>query len=84
MQHATEIDVARAEAPRIGEKFVFAAQENSEILGLLEDGRSFRLTAPSARERDLQQESRPLTIRALDLHPAEGGEARLRGRVFYE
>ena len=52
MERTAHIDVAGGEQPRNGEKFVIALQENSEMLGQLDDSRTFRFVSPSGVERD--------------------------------
>jgi hypothetical protein len=42
MQNTARIDVAVGEKPIPGEKFIITLQENSEMLGMLDRGRTFR------------------------------------------
>ena len=83
MPRTAHIDVAEGQQPSTGEKFVISLQENSEMLGQLDDGRTFRFTAPSSAERDYQQENRTLTVVGSDLEPAHGNEPRLLGSLTY-
>ena len=83
MPSTAQIDVAEGEQPSPGETFVISLQENSEMLGQLDDGRSFRFVSPSSVERDYQQENRPLTIVGVDLNTARGRELRLIGSLTY-
>ena len=83
MPRTAHIDVAEREQPSPGEKFIISLQENSEMLGQLDNGRTFRFTAPSDAERTYQLESRTLTVVDLDLHAADGREARLIGSLTY-
>jgi hypothetical protein len=54
-----------------------------ELLGQLDNGRTFRFTAPSDAEPAYEQESRTLTVVDLDLSAADGREARLVGSLTY-
>ena len=83
MPNTAQIDVAEGEQPSPGEKFIISLQENSEMLGQLDGGRTFRLSVPSDAERNYQQESRTLTVVALDLRAADGKESRLVGSLVY-
>ncbi|MCB8876944.1 hypothetical protein [Acidisoma silvae] len=83
MPTSAEIDVKASEKPVPGEKFIIQLQENSEMLGLLDDGRSFRFKAPSATEQDYQQENKSLTVVGLKLDEADSGEDRLVGMLSY-
>ena len=76
MPVTASIDVAEGEGPSPGEKFVISLQENSEMLGELDDGRTFRFVSPTSIEHDYQQRNRPLTVVGVDLNPAHGNEAR--------
>ena len=49
MQNTAQIDVAIGEKPVPGEKFFITLQENSEMLGMLDHGRTFRLSRPPAQ-----------------------------------
>ena len=84
MPAQAQIDVKASEKPVEGEKFVIQLQENSEMLGLLDDGRTFRFKSPSTAERDFQQESKSLTVVGLDLKAADGREDRLVGVLSYQ
>lgn len=77
------IDVAAGEKPKAGEKFTIAKQENSELLGLLDNGRTFRFKQPSRTEEDYEEAHRILTVVGFDLDRAQGGEARLVGALDY-
>lgn len=79
----TQIDVAAREKPEVGESFTIALQENSEMLGLLDHGRTFRFKAPSTTEADYQQTARVLKVMSLDLDLQTEGEARLIGTLTY-
>ena len=83
MPRTAHIDVAEGQQPSSGDKFVISLQENSEMLGELDNGRTFRFVSPSNAERDYQQESRTLTVVALDLDAADGKESRLVGSLTY-
>jgi hypothetical protein len=83
MQRTAHIDVAGGEQPRQGEKFVIALQENSEMLGQLDDGRTFRFVSPSDVERDYQQENRILTVVGVDLGSPYDDDPRLVGSLHY-
>ena len=83
MPRLAHIDVAEGEQPTPGEKFIISLQENSEMLGQLDNGRTFRFTAPSEAKRNYQQESRTLTVVALDLDATDGKEPRLVGSLTY-
>lgn len=78
-----EIDVAAEEKPSIGEKFTITLQENSEMLGLLDDGRSFRFKSPTETETNYQQANRVLKVVAFDLDLQREGEPRLLGALTY-
>ncbi|MCB8883652.1 hypothetical protein ACELLULO517_25610 [Acidisoma cellulosilytica] len=78
-----QIDVKAGEKPTPGEKFIIQLQENSEMLGLLDDGRTFRFKTPSATERDYQQENKSLVVIGLDLDDADSREERLVGMLSY-
>ena len=84
MPTQAQIDVTASEKPVAGEKFVIQLQENSEMLGLLDDGRTFRFKSPSGTERDFQQENKSLTVVGLDLQEAESREDRLVGLLTYQ
>lgn len=77
------IDVAAREKPATGESFTLALQENSEMLGLLDHGRTFRVTNPGASEEGYQQAGRVLRVVAVDLEPQTDGEPRLIGALTY-
>lgn len=77
------IDVAEKERPLAGETFTIALQENSEMLGLMDDGRTFRFTAPGATEEDYQQASRVLKVVSFNLDRRAEGEPRLVGSLTY-
>ncbi|HTI01699.1 MAG TPA: hypothetical protein VL752_12200 [Acidisoma sp.] len=77
------IDVAVKEKPVPGEKFTIALQENSEMLGLLDGGRTFRFKAPTATEEDYQQANRVLKVVGFDLDLHIEGEPRLLGSLTY-
>jgi hypothetical protein len=83
MPRTAHIDVAESEKPSPGENFIISLQENSELLGQLENGRTFRFTAPSDAERRYQQDVRTLTVVDLDLNAADGKEPRLVGSLTY-
>jgi hypothetical protein len=80
MPRTAHIDVAKGEQPSSGEKFIIVLQENSELLGQLDNGRTFRFTDPSDAERTYQQ-SHTFTVVSLDLDPAHG--ERLVGSLTY-
>ncbi|HEX3983659.1 MAG TPA: hypothetical protein VHX12_08195 [Acidisoma sp.] len=84
MSNRAHIDVSPGEKPVPGEKFIIALQENSEMLGLLDDGRTFRFKKLSTTERDYQQENRSLNVVSLDLAEADGREERLVGVLTYQ
>jgi len=84
MPTQAQIDVKASEKPVAGEKFVIQMQENSEMLGLLDDGRTFRFKSPSKAERDFQQEAKSLTVVSIDLNEADGREDRLVGVLSYQ
>jgi hypothetical protein len=77
------IDVAAKEKPVAGETFTIALQENSEMLGLLDNGRTFRFKAPGATEEDYQQANRVLKVVGFDLDLHAEGEPRLLGSLNY-
>jgi hypothetical protein len=83
MPVTADIDVSEGEQPSPGEKFVISLQENSEMVGELDDGRTFRFVSPSSIEHDYQQQNRSLTVVSTDLDPARGHEARLIGSITY-
>lgn len=77
------IDVAAKEKPVAGETFTITLQENSEMLGLLDGGRTFRFKAPSATEEDYQQANRVLKVVGFDFDLHTEGEPRLLGSLTY-
>ena len=83
MPKSVHIDVAVGEQPNLGEKFVIALQENSEMLGLPDNGRTFRITSPTSSEGDYQKESRILTVVEFNCRPANGSELRSVGTMTY-
>ncbi|MCB8883887.1 hypothetical protein ACELLULO517_26815 [Acidisoma cellulosilytica] len=83
MATSAQIDVKASEKPTPGEKFIIQLQENSEMLGLLNDGRTFRFKTPSTTERDYQQENKSLVVVGLDLDDADSREERLVGVLNY-
>jgi hypothetical protein len=83
MPVTAHIDVAKGEQPSPGEKFIISLQENSEMLGELDDGRTFRFVSPSSIEHDYQQQNFPLTVVGIDIDPTQGNEARLSGSITY-
>ena len=83
MTMSAQIDVKASEKPVPGEQFIIQLQENSEMLGLLDDGRTFRFKAPSATEQNYQQENKSLVVVGLDLDKAESREERLIGTLIY-
>ena len=84
MSTTAQIDFAAAEEPLTGEKFVISLQENSEMLGMLDGGRTFRFVSPSDVERDYQQESRILTVVGFHLNTAHSGDPpRFIGSLTY-
>jgi hypothetical protein len=83
MQNTAQIDVAVGEKPVPGEKFIITLQENSEMLGMLDHGRTFRFVSPSSTERDYQLKSSALTVVDFDDSLADGGEPRLVGLLTY-
>ena len=83
MSTSAQIDVKASEKPVPGEKFIIQLRESSEMLGLLDDGRSFRFKAPSATEHDYQEENKSLTVVGLNLDEADSGEGRLVGMLSY-
>jgi hypothetical protein len=83
MPVTAHIDVAEGEQLAPGEKFVIALQENSEMLGELDDGRTFRFVSPSNIEHDYQQQNRPLTVVGIDFDAAQGNEGRQTGSMTY-
>jgi hypothetical protein len=78
-----DIDVAAKEKPVPGETFTIALQENSERLGMLDHGRTFRFKAPGATEEDYQQASRVLKVVSVNLDLQTEGEPRLLGSLTY-
>ena len=83
MQNTAQIDVAIGEKPVPGEKFFITLQENSEMLGMLDHGRTFRFVSPSSAERDYQLKSSALTVVGFDDSMADGNEPRLVGLLTY-
>ncbi|WP_159014285.1 hypothetical protein [Acidisoma sp. S159] len=83
MQNAAQIDVAVGERPAPGERFIITLQENSEMLGTLDHGRTFRIVSPSSTERDYQLKSSALTVVDFDGSSANGNEPRLVGLLTY-
>ena len=83
MQNAAQIDVAVWEKPIPGEKFIITLQENSEMLGVLDHGRTFRFVSPSSAERDYQLKSTALTVVDFNHSLADGNEPRLVGSLTY-
>jgi hypothetical protein len=83
MQNTAQIDVAVGEKPVPGEKFIITLQENSEMLGMLDHGRTFRFVSPSSAERDYQLKSTALTVVDFDDSLAGGKEPRLVGLLTY-
>jgi hypothetical protein len=83
MQNTARIDVAVGEKPVSGEKFIITLQENSEMLGTLDHGRTFRFVSPSSAERDYQLKSSALTVVDFDDSLADGKELRLVGLLTY-
>jgi hypothetical protein len=83
MQNAAQIDVAVGERPAAGERFIITLQENSEMLGTLDHGRTFRIVSPSSTERDYQLKSSALTVVDFDGSLADGNEPRLVGLLTY-
>ena len=83
MPKTAHIDVAEGQQPSSGDKFVISLQENSEMLGELDNGRTFRFVSPSTAERDYQQETRTLTVVAFNLDAVHGTERRLLGSLTY-
>jgi hypothetical protein len=83
MSKTTQIDVAVGEKPIPGEKFIITLQENSEMLGTLDRGRTFRIVSPSSAERDYQLKSTTLTVVDFDETLADGNEPRLVGLLTY-
>ncbi|MCB8878328.1 hypothetical protein [Acidisoma silvae] len=83
MTMSAQIDVKASEKPAPGEQFIIQLQKNSEMLGLLDDGRTFRFKAPSATEHDYQQENKSLIVVGLDLGKAESRKERLVGTLSY-
>ncbi|WP_158806681.1 hypothetical protein [Acidisoma sp. L85] len=83
MQNAAQIDVTVGERPTPGERFIITLQENSEMLGTLDHGRTFRIVSPSSAERDYQLKSSALTVVDFDGSLADGNEPRLVGLLTY-
>jgi hypothetical protein len=83
MPNIAQIDVAVGEKPVPGEKFITTLQENSEMLGMLDHGRTFRFVSPSSAERDYQLKSGALTVVNFDDSLADGDEPRLVGLLTY-
>jgi hypothetical protein len=83
MPNIAEIDVAVGEKPVPGEKFIITLQENSEMLGTLDHGRTFRFVTPSSTERDYQMKSSALTVVVFDPSLADGNEPRRVGSLTY-
>ena len=83
MPNTAQIDVAVGEKPIPGEKFIITLQENSEMLGTLDRGRTFRIVSPSSSERDYQLKSTALTVVDFDETLADGNEPRLVGLLTY-
>jgi hypothetical protein len=83
MPITAQIDVAAGEKPAPGEKFIITSQENSEMLGVLDHGRTFRFVSPSNTERDYQLRSHSLTVVDFNYSLVDGDELRLIGSLTY-
>jgi hypothetical protein len=83
MPNTAQVDLAAGEEPLPGEKFVISLQENSEMVGQLDRGRTFRFTSPTQAEQDYQQENCALTVVDFDPSNADGGENRKIGFLTY-
>jgi hypothetical protein len=83
MPNTTHVDLDGGEEPLPGERFVILLQENSEMLGQLDRGRTFRFTSPTKVERDYQQENRALTVVDFDPIRSDVGENRKIGFLTY-
>jgi hypothetical protein len=81
MQNTAQIDVAVGEKPVSGEEFIITLQENSEMLGMLDHGSTFRFVSPSSSERDFQLKSSALNVVDFDGSLADGHEPRLVGTL---
>jgi hypothetical protein len=71
MPNTAQIDLAEGQEPLPGETFIISLQENSEMLGVLDKGRTFRFTAPTKPEQVYQQEKSILTV--VDFDPINAG-----------
>jgi hypothetical protein len=83
MPTIAQIDVVAGEKPVPGEKFIITLQENSEMLGMLDHGRTFRFVSPSSIERDYQLRSHSLTVVDFNHSLVDGDEPRLVGSLTY-
>lgn len=83
MEHHAQIDVAVGQEPNPGDKFYINFQENSEMLGLLDGGRTFRFKSASDADKQFVQENRVLKV--LHFKAASGGmsESRREGTLTY-
>jgi hypothetical protein len=76
MEHHALIDVAVGQEPNPGEKFYISLQENSEMLGLLDGGRTFRFKSASDADKRMVQKSR--VLRVLHFQPVSAGRSESR------
>ncbi len=53
-----QIDVKASEKPALAEKSTVQLQENGEMLGPLDNGRTFRFKTPTDTERNFQLENK--------------------------
>jgi hypothetical protein len=83
MPNIAHIDLEQGQEPAPGEKFIISVQENSEMLGELDHGRTFRFTSPTKAERDYQQQNRTLTVVDFDPSKADYNAHRLTGYLTY-
>jgi hypothetical protein len=83
MPNTARVDLVNGEEPLPGEKFVISLQENSEMLGQLDRGRTFRFTSPTKAEQDYQEENRALTVVDFDPIKADVAGDRKVGFLTY-
>jgi hypothetical protein len=73
-----QIDLAEGDEPIPGDNFAISSKEDGSMVGVLDDGHTFRFTSPSKAERTYQREDRSLTVVAFDLDLADFTEDDLR------
>jgi hypothetical protein len=83
MEHEARIDVATDEQPRVGEKFYINLQENSEMLGLLDGGRTFRFKSASDADKAFAQDNRVLKVVSFKTTAGGHGEESREGALRY-